>query len=109
MRNAVLIAVLGALGALARNALDGWVAAHYGGSFPWGTLVVNVSGCLVLGFVFTLLTERYTIDPSLRFGITTGFIGAYTTFSTFSLESVRLLLDGSPRAATTNVLLNVAL
>jgi CrcB protein len=103
------IAVLGALGALTRNTLDGWVADRTGGAFPWGTFVINVSGSIALGFLFTLFTERAAIDPALRFSITTGFLGAYTTFSTFSLETVRLLQNGELGAAAGNVVLNVGL
>ena len=103
------IALLGALGALTRNALDGWVADRTGGAFPWGTFVINVSGSIALGFIFTLLTERVAVDAALRFSLTTGFLGAYTTFSTFSLETVRLLQNGEIGAAAGNVALNVGL
>ena len=96
------IALSGALGALARYGLDGWVARRTSGSFPWGTLVVNVSGSLLLGFLFTLLTDRYRVEPWLRSGLTIGFVGAYTTFSTLSLETYRLLEDGSYGLAAAN-------
>ena len=109
MRTILGIAVLGAVGALARNGLDGWVANRTGGSFPWGTLVINASGCFLLGLVYTLLTDRYAIDASLRFALTTGFLGAYTTFSTFSLETVGLLQQGRGPAALTNVGLSLLL
>lgn len=109
MRTAIGIALFGALGALARNGVDGWVSQRTGAAFPWGTLVVNVTGCLLLGFLFTLLTERITIDPSLRFAVTTGFVGAYTTFSTFSLETLRLIQDGEVWQAAGNVLLSVVI
>lgn len=109
MRTAAGIAVLGALGALARNAVDGWLADRTGGAFPWGTLVVNLSGCVLLGFVFTLFTDRVTVDPMIRFAVTAGFFGAYTTFSTFSLETVVLLQSGSFGAAAANVGLNLGL
>ena len=109
MRTIFGIAVLAAVGAIARHLVDGWVANRFGTAFPVGTLVVNVSGCLLLGFLFPLLTERVTVDPSLRFALTTGFVGAYTTFSTFSLETVRLLQDGELGAAVLNVGASVAL
>jgi CrcB protein len=94
MRTAVGIAVAGALGALARYGLDGWVSER-GGAFPWGTFVVNVTGAFVLGFVFTVMTERFLVASWLRTTITIGFLGSYTTFSTFTLETFRLLQSGS--------------
>ena len=109
MRNLGGVAVFGALGALARNGVDGWVSNRTAGAFPWGTLVVNTSGCLLLGFVFALLTERFTVDPAVRFALTTGFLGAYTTYSTFSLETVRLLQGGQLAAAALNVVAILAL
>jgi fluoride exporter len=109
LRTVVGIAVLGAVGALARNGLDGWVADRTGGAFPWGTLVINATGCFLLGLLYTLLTDRYAVDPSLRFALTTGFLGAYTTFSTFSLETVGLLQQGRAVAALGNVGLSLLL
>jgi CrcB protein len=98
------IAVAGALGALSRYALEGFVSDRTGGAFPWGTFVVNVSGAFVLGLIFTLLTERWMADPWLRSSLTIGFLGAYTTFSTLSFESYRLLEDGSVGLAFANLL-----
>jgi CrcB protein len=98
------IAVAGALGALARYGIEGVVVRHAPGAFPWGTFVVNVSGSFALGLVFTLLTERLSVDPSLRSSLTIGFLGAYTTFSTLSFESYRLLEDGATALALANML-----
>ena len=109
MRTLVGVMIAGALGAAARYGLDGVVSDRVGASFPWGTLVINVSGSLVLGFVFTLLTERVAVDTALRFAITTGFIGSYTTFSTWMLETVRLAQDRSYLLATANAVGSVVL
>jgi fluoride exporter len=98
------IAVAGALGALARYGLEGFVSDRTGGGFPWGTFAVNVTGAFVLGLVFTLLTERWTADPWLRSALTIGFLGAYTTFSTLSFESYRLLEDRAVGLAAANLL-----
>ena len=98
------IAVAGALGALARYGLEGLVSRRAGASFPWGTLAVNLSGAFLLGLVFTLLSERYLVSPWLRSSATIGFLGAYTTFSTLSFESYRLLEDGAVGLAFANLL-----
>ncbi len=102
------IALAGALGALLRYWLDGVVSRRTGGSFPWGTFVVNVSGSFLLGLLFTLLTERYRVDAWLRSGLMIGFLGAYTTFSTLSLETYRLLEDRALGLAAANALGSLA-
>ena len=83
----------GILGTLARYFLQG-VAQTRGASFPTGTLAVNIAGSLLLGFVMRLATGSTVISAELRGGLTVGFCGAFTTMSTFSYESVRLLGDG---------------
>jgi CrcB protein len=98
------IAVAGALGALARYGLQGFVGRRVGGAFPWGTFVVNVSGCFALGVVVTLATGRWGIAPWFRSALTVGFLGAYTTFSTFSFETYRLADDRALALAAANVL-----
>ena len=102
MRTAVAIGVAGALGALARYGLEGWVSRR-AGSFPWGTFVVNVSGSFLLGLLVTLLGERFAVAPWVRASLTIGFLGAYTTFSTLSLESYRLLEGRSYALAGANL------
>ena len=102
------IAVAGSLGALARYGLDGAVSRRWPGAFPWGTFVVNISGAFLLGLLFVLFTERVTVDPWIRSSLTIGFLGAYTTFSTLSLESYRLLEDGAVGLALANALGSVA-
>jgi len=108
MRTVVAIAVAGALGALARYGLEGLVSRRLPGAFPWGTFVVNVSGAFVLGFVFTVMTEQLTVAPWIRGAITIGFVGAYTTFSTFSFETYRLVEDGAVGIAAANALGSIA-
>lgn len=99
----VVIGLGGFAGAIARYAVDGWVSALVRGSFPWGTLVVNASGSLVIGLLFALMTERALIPAELRAPVMIGFVGAYTTFSTLALESWRLLEDGAWPAAMANL------
>jgi fluoride exporter len=83
----------GVVGTLARYFLQGLLQTR-GGSFPTGTLAINVLGSLLLGFIMRLATGAAVISPELRGALTIGFCGAFTTMSTFSYESVRLLGDG---------------
>jgi fluoride exporter len=108
MRTAVAIAVAGAVGALARYGLEGFVSRRAPGAFPWGTFAVNVTGSFVLGFVFTLMTEQLTVAPWVRGAVTIGFVGAYTTFSTFSFETYRLVEDGAVGIAAANAFASLA-
>jgi CrcB protein len=90
------------VGAPARYLVDLWVQERHGGALPWGTFVVNVSGCLALG-ILTGLSLYHGLGAPTRLAIGTGGMGAYTTFSTFTFESVRLWEEGSARAAAANV------
>ena len=103
MRTVVGISVAGAAGALARYGIEGWISRR-ATAFPWGTFVVNISGAFLLGLLFTLLTERFVVAPWLRSAVTIGFLGAYTTFSTLTLETFRLVEDGSYLPAIGNAL-----
>lgn len=86
------IALFGALGSLARYGVGVWVRS-LGVAFPYGTLIVNVVGCLVLGFVSTLALEN-RVSETVRLAVVVGFCGAFTTFSTFELEVFNTLLEG---------------
>ena len=89
------IGVAGFFGAVVRYQLDSLISRHGRGAFPWGTLVVNLTGCFLLGLLFTVSSGRLDANPALRTALTVGFVGAYTTFSTFSLQAVRLTEDGA--------------
>jgi CrcB protein len=104
VRAVVAIAIAGALGALARYGLEGFVSRRTKGAFPWGTFVVNISGAFALGLIFTLATERWSLAPWLRSAIAIGFLGAYTTFSTLSFETYRLAEDRAIGLAAANML-----
>jgi CrcB protein len=89
-----LIGLGGFAGAVARYLVDGFVADRTGGGFPWGTLVINVTGSFVLGLLFAMSQERAILPAEIRGPLMIGFLGAYTTFSTFMLESWRLVEAG---------------
>jgi CrcB protein len=99
LRRLAAVGAGGFLGANARYQLGVWAAAQWGAAFPWGTLLINLVGSFILGFYLTLVTERFTGRPTTRLFLATGFLGAFTTFSTFSLEIVRLLAGGAPLPA----------
>jgi CrcB protein len=99
----LLIGIGGFVGAIARYAVDGWVASRAAGAFPYGTLLVNLSGSLLVGVLFALTIERGTLSAELRGPLMIGFVGAYTTFSTLALESWRLAEDGAWLLAIANL------
>lgn len=99
----LLVGIGGFAGAIARYVIDGWVTRWLGASFPWGTLVINATGSLVIGVLFAASVERATLPADLRAPVMIGFIGAYTTFSTFMLESWRLVEDGAWALGTVNL------
>jgi fluoride exporter len=90
----MFLALAGAAGTLARYGLGGLVQRVAGGAFPWGTLAINVSGCFLFGLVWALAEERSLISPEVRIIILIGFMGAFTTFSTFAYETGAMLQDG---------------
>jgi CrcB protein len=88
------IALGGIAGTLSRYGLEGWIQSRSATGFPLGTLIVNITGSLLLGFILRIATGTTLITPDVRTGLTIGFCGAFTTMSTFSYESVALLNDG---------------
>lgn len=109
MTRLLLVALGGALGTAARYGISGWVArATRASDFPYGTFVVNVVGSLALGLFLGLVAGGVlTITPRLRIAMAIGFFGAFTTFSSFSYETLEALRVGSLRVACLNVLLSV--
>lgn len=94
MRVFLLLLVFGSIGTLARYGLQGVVQYRTGSDFPAGTLIVNLLGCFLLGGVGQYSLSHISIPADWRIGLTVGFLGAFTTFSTFSWETVHLLDDG---------------
>ena len=97
------LAAAGAAGALARYGLAGLVQRQAGGNFPAGTFVVNLAGCLLFGVVWGLLEHRLGLAAQVRLVVLTGFMGSFTTFSTFAFESAGLLQGGQIAAALANL------
>ena len=105
MTRYLLVAVFGAAGAMSRYAVDGWVGTWSRGQFPWGTLTVNLIGSFLLGVVIELTTGRLLPHTNWRLALGMGFLGSFTTFSTYTYETIRLAED----AAWGLAMLNVAL
>jgi fluoride exporter len=98
-----VVAIGGALGAVARYAVTLLVARFWMGAFPLATFLINVSGSFILGFFTTFVVEKSTLDPIWRLLVATGFVGAYTTFSTFEYETQALTETGATMIAVANV------
>lgn len=101
------VAAGGALGAVLRYYLGGSVLARTAAPFPTATFVINITGSFILGIFLTLSTERLNIGPHLKLAVAVGFVGAYTTFSTFEYETARLAEEGDFALALLNVVLSV--
>jgi CrcB protein len=99
----LMIALMGAVGTLTRYGLQGVVQNRTGWAFPTGTLVVNLTGCLLLGFLGQMTLNRMVISPEWRIAMTIGFFGGYTTFSSFGWETAKMLEDGEWMHATAYV------
>lgn len=102
-----LIALFGAIGTLARYGLQGVVQIRMGSMFPYGTLLINLTGCFLLGLIGQLTLNRMLISSDLRIAIAVGFFGGYTTFSSFGWETAKMLEDGEWLRASTYVVASV--
>jgi fluoride exporter len=105
----LLIGIGGFLGANARYLVGGWIAERFGTTFPYGTLIINVSGSFMLGFFLVFISERVFVHPNWRLFFAIGFLGAYTTFSTFSFESLALIEERAYLLAMANMVGSVIL
>jgi len=94
MTNYLSVAIGGALGAMARYGLGSWISSKWIHAFPLHTLIINISGAFLLGFLNTLFLDKITLTPEMRLALSVGFLGAYTTFSTFGYENMMLIRDG---------------
>ena len=100
MQKYVFIAIGGALGAIARYWVGAEVANRLGTKFPYGTFVINISACVIIGFSLTFLARRAELSPAWRFLIPVGFVGAYSTFSTYEWETLSSIRTGAFLMAT---------
>lgn len=109
MINILFIATGGAAGALLRYWMSSGIHRVLGQGFPYGTLTINVTGSICMGLCYVLLVERVLAGTEWRAGMMIGLLGAYTTFSSFSIETMNLLEAGQPLRAVLNILLSVTL
>jgi CrcB protein len=109
MKPYIAIAIGGVLGCWARYAMTNLVQAIYGRDFPYATLSINVLACFLMGFLFVETLERLTISPVLRIGILTGFLGGFSTFSTFAMETLLLAEQGDTNKSLLYVVLSISL
>lgn len=105
----LLVMAGGAAGSLARYVAGVAIMTRFGGRFPLGTLVINVTGSFLIGLLMALLTERFQPHPYWRLVLVVGFLGGYTTFSSFEYETFSAVRDGSPWVGLINVVASVAL
>jgi fluoride exporter len=105
----LLIALFGAIGTLARYGLQGLVQFRVGSTFPYGTLLVNLTGCFFLGLIGQLTLNRIIVPPEWRMAIAIGFFGGYTTFSSFSWETAKMMEAGEWLWASTYIVSSVVL
>lgn len=104
MKKYILIGLMGAAGALCRY----YISMLFTGTVPWGTLMVNILGCLLLPFIFILIRELHFFSNDLVNAMGTGFVGAFTTFSSFSVEIIRLIEGGNPTKALFYLLISTS-
>ncbi len=107
MNNLLLIAIGGAVGSVSRYGCQKWIYQIYPHPFPFGTFVVNVTGCLLIGLFFGLSEKGNLVSPEWRILLTAGFCGGFTTFSTFSFETLSLLKEGEYAYALLYIFLSV--
>jgi CrcB protein len=109
MQQTLLLSIGAILGANARYWLGIWAANQFGAAFPLGTLLVNISGCFMIGLFNSLGETRFAISPEVRIFFAVGFLGAYTTFSSFGFETINLLRAGNFGLGILNILTNLVI
>lgn len=105
----LMVGIGGFLGAIARFWLGSYIGERMGSRFPYGTFVINITGSFLIGLILTVLTDKTHLNPNWRYLVPVGFIGAYTTFSTFEYETLVRIQDGQLLTGSLNILLSVLL
>jgi fluoride exporter len=103
MQRLIYIGLAGGVGTLLRYWISEWIAERFGETFPTGTLIVNLLGCLLIGFLFYVMFDRYLVSPTIRTVILIGLLGGFTTFSSFGLQTFNLLRDDQLGPAILNI------
>ena len=106
MQKTLVIGLAGLVGTLARYWLSGWIGRKFGETFPTGTLVVNLVGCFLVGFLYHSFEERHLVDPMIRSAVLIGLLGGFTTFSAYGIQTFTLLRDGEFALALLNVFIS---
>ncbi len=109
MIKTVLVFIGGGIGSVFRYLMAGWVYSLLGSSFPYGTLFVNITGSFIIGFFLTLAEDKFLIAPDIRAFVAIGIVGGFTTFSTFSYETFKLLRSGSFFIGALNMMVSITL
>ena len=107
MMEVLIVAIGGGIGAASRYLVSNWSITKFGADFPYGTLIVNLIGCFIIGLFMALVIERLNVSPYWRLFVTVGFLGGLTTFSSFSFETLKFLQESNLLAAFYNVGLNL--
>lgn len=108
MTKYLIVALGGAIGSMLRFWAGGYVSGRLGSRFPYGTFVINITASFLIGFIMTLLAERTHMNPAWRYLLVIGFLGGYSTFSSFEYETFQVFQDGEMLIAALNVALSVA-
>ncbi|MEG6584494.1 fluoride efflux transporter CrcB [Dendrosporobacter sp. 1207_IL3150] len=109
LKNILMVAVGGSIGAVTRYLISLWAVARIGADFPYGTLIANVVGCFIIGVFMTITMEKFIVSSHMRLLVTVGFLGGLTTFSSFSYETFKVFGDAGFNIAMYNVLANIVL
>lgn len=105
----LFLAISSIAGGFARYYLAGWIYQKFGTNFPMGTLIINITACFIIGFFSAVIDEKFSLGPNGKILLMTGFCGAYSTFSTYMLETSNLVVDGEMMRAFLNIIVSIVL